>query len=166
MKKFLLTLILAFELTISVAIPVHAAVGIPEYFIPKNTPLREFNKDLLENSKTEGSEIGSVAVNRFLQFVANGLLYIAAPLAILFVAHGGQNYAFAFGEEGKLSAAKRQIMWALIGLVLILSSYLIIQLVLQTVVSIPGSPTQTEQKLKDIEQSDGPSQNNPAQNAA
>lgn len=138
-------MLLALEITLTLALPVQAAVGIPEYYIPKNTPLREFNTDLVENSKIEGMSVGTTAVNKLLQIVANSLIYVAAPLAILFIAHGGQMYAFAFGEEAQLTQAKKEIMYALIGLVLILFSYLIIRLLLQTFVTIPDGPgTQVE----------------------
>lgn len=145
MKKFLLSFILILEISLALTLPVQAAVGIPDYYIPKNTPLREFNTELVKNSKIEGMGVGTTATNRLLQIVANSLIYVAAPLAILFIAHGGQAYAFAFGEETKIGNAKKEIMWALIGLIVILGSYMMIRFLLQVFVSIPNGPTtQTE----------------------
>ena len=113
----------------TLSLPVYAAVGIPQYLIPKDTPLRELNKNISDKA-LEKDDAAVTGANLVLQFIANALLYVAAPLAILFVAHGGQGYAFAFGEQGKMDAAKREILWALLGLGTILVSYIAVRMII------------------------------------
>lgn len=142
MKKSLLKFLIVLNLFFALALPASAAVGIPDYLIPEGTPLRELNKSLNIGAKTQGGTQAAVSgANRVLQFMANGLLYVAAPLAILFIAHAGQNYGFAFGDQTKLEAAKKQLTYALLGLGAIIFSYIIVRLIIGTVLAVPSETT-------------------------
>lgn len=139
MKKIILKLLLSITIFTMLVVPVEAAVGIPEYLIPKETPLRKLNTEILKKGKEDGIEATTVGANAVLQFIANALLYVAGPLAILFVAHAGQNYAFAFGEQSKIEAAKRQLTWAILGLGVVLISYIIVRWLISAVFLISES---------------------------
>ncbi len=155
MKKILLAIMFAVTLFGSTALPVQAAVGIPEYLTPKDTPLYKFNSKLTQAAKSGVEDLGTKGINTFLQLLVNILLYVAAPIAVMFVAHGGQNYAFAMGEQGKLDAAKREITWALLGLVTILFAYILVRWMIATFYMIPtgtvtdGATTTSTSQSKD-----------------
>lgn len=144
MKKNLLKFLIGLNLFFALALPASAAMGIPDYLIPEGTPLRELNKSLNEDAKNKsGTEAAVSGANKVLQFMANGLLYVAAPLAILFIAHAGQNYGFAFGDQTKLEAAKKQLTYALLGLGAIIFSYIIVRLLIGAILTIPSETPPT-----------------------
>ncbi len=71
--------------------------------------------------------------NYFLQLIAGGLLYLAAPIAVLIIAMAGSEYVKSSGDETKIEAAKKTLVWAVIGLVVIILSYAIIRSVITLV---------------------------------
>lgn len=132
MKKLVASLILG----ISLCITAQAAIGIPEELQPQNAALKNLNRvieqEVSNAEKTEKGQQGAVsAVNIAIQYIANILLYFAAPLAVLFIARAGADYAFAMGEENKMEGAKRQLTWSLLGLALIIFSYILVRLFIQ-----------------------------------
>jgi type IV secretory pathway VirB2 component (pilin) len=72
------------------------------------------------NWSTLGETIGNIA---------ELALILAAGVAIIFVIIGGYQYIFSFGNPEAIEHAKNTIIWAIVGLVLALSSVLIIQYV-------------------------------------
>lgn len=142
MKKSTLKFLIILQLFLTLVLPASAAMGIPDHLIPDGTPLKELNKSLNIGAKTQGGTQAAISgANRVLQFIANGLLYVAAPLAILFIAHAGQNYGFAFGDQTKLEAAKKQLTYALLGLGAIIFSYIIVRLIIGAVLATPSETT-------------------------
>lgn len=120
-----------------------AAIGIPDYLVPNNVGMKTLNKDIAK-SVTDAPSTGDgnqqdkavAGFNIVLQYIANLLLFFAAPLAVLFIARAGSDYAFAMGEEDKMGAAKRELTWAILGLILVMFSYLIVRLMIQPVVGL------------------------------
>ncbi len=112
---------------------VYAAVGIPDYLTPKNVGMKDINQKVAEQVKNADDEQAAAvsAVNIVIQYVANLLLFVAAPLAVLFIARAGSDYAFAMGDETKVENAKRELTWALLGLLLVMFAYLIVRLMIQ-----------------------------------
>lgn len=116
-----------------------AAVGIPDYLVPKNAGLQDLNTAIQEkvnaaNNNEAGNTQQDAAVSAFnivLQYIANLLLFIAAPLAVMFIVRAGGDYAFAMGEDTQIENAKRELTWALLGLALVMFSYLIVRLIIQ-----------------------------------
>ncbi len=66
-------------------------------------------------------------------------LILSAGVAIIFIIIGGYQYIFSFGNPEAIEHAKNTIIWAIIGLVLALSSVLIMEYVEDFVVS--GTPS-------------------------
>lgn len=107
-----------------------AQVGIPKEYIDdiKTVPLKE----LVNTKAAEGDNkpAGTSMINYLLQKVADGLIYIAAPLAVLFIVHAGVSYTMATGDNTKIEAAKKEIIWAVLGLTIILIAFVIIRMFL------------------------------------
>lgn len=124
-----------------------AAFGIPQNLRPKNAGLGKLNEAVIGQvesaSANEQGKAAVTGVNLVLQYFANTLLYFAGPLAILFVARAGADYAFGLGEEQKLEAAKRELTWALVGLALVMFAYLIVRVVIQTTVQVDQTTQKT-----------------------
>lgn len=58
--------------------------------------------------------------------INNGLLALAAGLAILFLIIGGISYLRSLGDSEQLEKAKNTISYAILGLVIILISYSVV----------------------------------------
>lgn len=133
MKKFLKSFLISVVLLQSLmAIPsaVSAQVLIPKEYLPTSTPFRNsFDGTNAGNSASQ--DIAVTTTIRILQILANIMLFIAAPLAVLMITHGGMSYAFAMGEQGKIDGAKREITWAILGLIMIITSYIVVNMLIQ-----------------------------------
>lgn len=141
-----------------------AAIGIPDYLVPKNAGLQDLNKSLQEKVNSATGQQGDTqqdravsAFNIVLQYIANLLLFVAAPLAVMFIVRAGGDYAFAMGEESQIENAKRELTWALLGLALVMFSYLIVRLIIQPFPIIQKATdikatTDLEQQIKQSEE--------------
>lgn len=73
------------------------------------------------------------ALNGLISQVIQWLLSIALGLAVLFVIIGGFRYLISGGNEDSAEAAKNTVINSLIGIVLIILSYSIVQVVVNLV---------------------------------
>ena len=62
--------------------------------------------------------------------IANWVAGFVATLAVLMVIIGGLQYMISGGNEEKTKAARRTIQWALIGLIIVLMSWSLLQTLL------------------------------------
>ncbi len=84
--------------------------------------------------------------NYFLQLIAGGLLYLAAPVAILIIAISGLRYVTSHGDQNALEGAKKTLEWAIIGLLVIMLAYGIVRVVISTVLTTPTAQQTTTQQ--------------------
>lgn len=102
-----------------------AQVSIPSQYIPENVPMKE----LLKTTEGASAKItAATGANYLLQKIANGLIYIAAPLAVLFIVHAGVSYAMAVGDQTKIDAAKKELIWAVLGLIIIILAVIMVRM--------------------------------------
>lgn len=78
-------------------------------------------------------------VNIVLQLIAGSLIYAAGPIAVLMIAIGGLRYVTSRGDQNAMEEAKKTILWAVIGLVVIILSFAIVTNVI-SVLNIPTAP--------------------------
>lgn len=67
-----------------------------------------------------------------LQLISNIIAVIttlASVVAIIYILIGAIKYATAFGNPDETTAAKKTILWAIIGLIISVSCYLIIRFI-------------------------------------
>jgi len=139
MKKIPLIIILIITVT-AILLPVIteasnqnrlvAAVQLPEEYRPQyavNIPVATY-----ENPAQTG--------NIILQLIAGSLIYVAGPLAVLMIAIGGFRYVIAHGEQSQIEEAKKNIVWAIIGLLVIIVSYAIVSNVITISTPKEGVP--------------------------
>lgn len=75
-------------------------------------------------TKVEESYLFTVLV----PFVIKTLLVFAAAAATIFLIYSGWQYAMGFGDEGAYTQAKKNIIYAIIGLALTILSYAIVDI--------------------------------------
>ena len=61
-----------------------------------------------------------------LQYIINWVLAIAGALAMLMLIYGGIRYIYSTGDEKRLEGAKKTILYAIIGIIVITASYLLV----------------------------------------
>jgi hypothetical protein len=100
-----------------------AAVTIPDAYRPTNLPTY---------NPTEPSNATTDAIRNEMTFRFLNILYsIAGTVAIIFIVTNSWFLIAAAGSEEQVGERKKGLMWALIGLVLIILSYTIIRFVIQ-----------------------------------
>ncbi len=124
MKKTLLCLILAFGVVLTplcIAAPtVSAAVDI---FGGGGDACSKTTTDLC-NKKGDSGDLTPIAVP-----IVNTLLMIVAIVAVIMIILGGIKYAMSNGDSGKVTSAKNTITYAIVGLVVAILSYGIVNFV-------------------------------------
>lgn len=65
-----------------------------------------------------------------IQSIANAAFVAAGILAVFFIIIGGISYTLSAGDPSKISKAKDTILYAVIGLIVVLISFVAIQFVL------------------------------------
>lgn len=77
-------------------------------------------------SKTGNTDtVGSAA-----RMITNTIMYIAGALAVIMIVVGGIQYVTSNGDGNKITAAKNTIMYAVIGLVVAIVAYAIVNYVI------------------------------------
>lgn len=76
-------------------------------------------QDTLSNGATTKKIIGQI-------------LLLAAALAVIVIIYGGIRYVISQGESSHLTAAKNTILYAVVGLIVSLLAYAIVQFVINT----------------------------------
>lgn len=134
MKKLITTILLLFAI-MSVTIPsAIAAVQIDPQLHPEYAPVVVLQCPP-SNPKCD---LSPEYANYFLQLIAGGLLYLAAPTAVLIIAVSGLRYATSHGDENSMEGAKKTLMWAIIGLVVVIGAWAIVRIIIDTIVTKIG----------------------------
>jgi hypothetical protein len=79
--------------------------------------------------------------NYVLQIIAGGLITVAAPVAIIIIAISGLIAVVSHGDQGLIDKARKTLTWAIIGLIVIIFSWVIVKAVISVVISANSNPT-------------------------
>lgn len=75
---------------------------------------------------------GETAGSALAQTAFDWLFYIAIILAVLFIMWSGIQWITSGGDVDKLQSAKKRLMYAIIGLIVVLMAFVIVRVVLTT----------------------------------
>lgn len=84
--------------------------------------------DAIGNAFPEGAKRGKT-VSEIIKLIINWALYLAATIAVIFIIIGGFLYITAAGNESQAGKGRATLKNALIGLTLVILSYIIVQIV-------------------------------------
>ncbi len=73
------------------------------------------------------------SISGFIYFIIQILLYIAGGVSVLFIIIGGFQYILSAGNAESATKGKKTVVNAIIGLVLIILSYIIINVIVNTI---------------------------------
>jgi hypothetical protein len=68
-----------------------------------------------------------------IKSVGNVLIFLTGAIAVLMIIIGGVRYVVSGGDQGSISGAKNTILYAVIGLIVAVAAYAIVNLVLTNV---------------------------------
>ena len=88
-----------------------------------------------ENPLGETNTIGQVLVN-----IIRWLLGITGALALLAIIWSGIQFIISIGNEQQLQRAKKSLMWAIIGLVVIFLAFVIVELIFTSLTGRAPTP--------------------------
>ena len=84
-----------------------------------------------------GSGANKDALNKPIQDVIKILLYVAGVAAVIVIVIGGIRYITSDGDANQANQAKKVIIYAVIGLVVVVFSYAIVNFILEQVTPSP-----------------------------
>jgi lysylphosphatidylglycerol synthetase-like protein (DUF2156 family) len=76
------------------------------------------------DNPVSGTDLGSV-----LSSVINALLLFAGAVAVLFLIIGGFRYVVSAGSPDQVEGAKKTILYAIVGLIIIFIAFVLVQLI-------------------------------------
>lgn len=82
-----------------------------------------------EGSRSIINPIKSESIDEFLLKIIDVILIFALPIIILFIMYAGFLFVTARGEEQQISTARKALLWAIIGGVVVLGARLIISVI-------------------------------------
>ena len=92
----------------------------------------------VQSSRGDGQPSDLFGANGIFTTVANTLLYIVGALSVVMIIYGGLRYVISGGNSNSVTAAKNTILYAVVGLVISILSYAVINFLLSTLLSSGG----------------------------
>lgn len=145
MKKIIFT-ICGLSLFFALTAPVFAQVGIPDYLKPENLP----------DASRGGTGAGAAAEYSVsgIQFIIGDIisiiLLIAGLIAVFSIVNNAWYMVIAMGKGENFDQRKKALFWAIGGLVLILTSYIIIRFLVEFATTafqeVPAPPAPAAQE--------------------
>ena len=120
MKKTLiaLSLVLSFGLVAPAILPNNSQVAYADAKTQIRSGLKAAGGDTKDTSGT------------LITKVINVMLFIIGVLSVIMIVYGGILYVISAGDSGRVSKAKNTIMYAIVGLVVALLAYAIVNFVI------------------------------------
>lgn len=120
MKKTLiaLSLVLSFGLVAPAILPNNSQVAYADAKTQIQSGLKAAGGDTKDTSST------------LITSVINVMLFIIGVLSVIMIVYGGILYVISAGDSGRVSKAKNTIMYAIVGLIVALLAYAIVNFVI------------------------------------
>ncbi|MGB3024166.1 MAG: pilin [Candidatus Saccharimonadales bacterium] len=133
MKKNLGQIFAAF-LTIIGAMGLAAITALPS---AASTPYMQIADVAIDKAKEGVTAVGggdnSTSLTDLIKSVINILLYIGGVIAVIMIIIGGIKYITSNGDTGQVTSAKNTIMYAIIGLVVAIIAFAIVNWVIESI---------------------------------
>lgn len=93
------------------------------------------------NSVSNGSRTD---VGGLIKSIVNALLFALGAIAVVMIVIGGIRYTTSNGDSSQVTSAKNTIMYAVIGLIIAIMAYSIVNFVIQRLATTPATNTPTQ----------------------
>lgn len=91
--------------------------------------------------KATGSTGGKADIGEIVKDIVNALLFILGAVAVIMIVIGGIRYTISQGDSGAVTSAKNTILYSVIGLVVALFAYAIVNFVITRLTEEPPEDT-------------------------
>lgn len=119
-------------------LPAGAAIQLDNSLRPQNLP------DISVEQQDENTPAAVAATQPIIiyvgEIVSRALLF-AGSVSMIFLIMAGAQYILAFGKDERIERGKRGMTWSVIGLVVILLSYAIVQGIIRILIQLDATPT-------------------------
>ena len=140
MKKILIT----FGLIITIVGSFITAAGIYE-----NKAYANSAADLIKQGADSTGQQDSRSAGDIAKDVVNIMFFIVGVMAVIMIIWGGIRYVLSAGNSAALTSAKNTIMYAVIGLIVAILAYTIVNFVINTVSGNGGSSSSNSSNSSD-----------------
>ena len=111
-----------------------AVMGLAVFVLPQQQVYAELPQcQETGNTDTAICQTDQKLIGGILQNVINVMLYLAGAIAVIMVVVGGIRYITSDGDPGAAGKAKNTIIYALVGLVVAVLSYAIVNCVIDRI---------------------------------
>ena len=155
MKKILIT----FGLIIAIVGSFITAAGIYE-----NKAYADSAADLIKQGADSTGQQDSRSAGDIAKDVVNIMFFIVGIMAVIMIIWGGIRYVLSAGNSAALTSAKNTIMYAVIGLIVAILAYTIVNFVINTVSGNSGSSSSNSSNSSDDSDSSNKSNSNSSSN--
>ena len=145
MKKILIT----FGLIIAIVGSFITAAGIYE-----NKVYADSAADLIKQGADSTGQQDSRSAGDIAKDVVNIMFFIVGVMAVIMIIWGGIRYVLSAGNSAALTSAKNTIMYAVIGLIVAILAYTIVNFVINTVSGNSGSSSNSSNSSDTSDTSD------------
>lgn len=135
--SFLASSLLLSGLLLFHLMPAFAAVGIDPSLRPDYSA--QGRVETATPNASPQDKYGTNAINLIIGDIAVVIIQISGVLAIYMIATNALFYVKSFGRDEEIQKAKKGLIWAIVGLIIIIVSYAIVQNVLEITLSVDES---------------------------
>lgn len=131
LNKTILGGVMAVSLLFGSVLSVAVATTVPAYAV---TPLESACQGAggTFNPSTGECASGGQSLQQFITNIINILLFIVGVAAVIVIIIGGLRYILSSGDQASITSAKNTILYAVIGLIVALLAYAIVNFVLSS----------------------------------
>lgn len=108
-----------------------AAVGIGMVATPAYAACTSAATCVKQGANTAGGSSSKVDLGTLIKTVVNVLLYILGAIAVIMIVIGGIKYTTSNGDSSSVQSAKNTILYAVVGLIVALMAYAIVNFVIE-----------------------------------
>lgn len=130
MKKLTLTFI-------ALAVLLGGLAWAPQYAHAADSPSDQIKTGVDAIGGNKGGN--ATPITSLAKTITNTLLFVIGAVAVVMIVIGGFRYVTSNGEAAQVQAAKNTIMYAVIGIIVSLMAYAIVNYVINRMTSTPSS---------------------------
>jgi multisubunit Na+/H+ antiporter MnhB subunit len=117
-----------------------AAVGlVTSFFTPAFAACTSGATCVESGLNSTGGTGGGTEIGPIIKLIINALLFILGAVAVIMIVIGGIRYTISQGDSGAVTSAKNTILYSVIGLVVALLAYAIVNFVIDQFTSSTGA---------------------------
>ncbi|MFA4930254.1 MAG: pilin [Patescibacteria group bacterium] len=117
-------------------LPFTSTIGLLITFLPQKVLAADNLKLFGFDFGHEAQKITFEDILRFVIYIGSNLIGLAGLVAVIFIIWGGIKLIYSKGNQEQATAAKNTLTWAIIGFVVAIIAYLIVQTFLQEITTV------------------------------